>query len=325
MTREHGGDLDRAIAQYGGERRLWLDLSTGINPHAYPLPDFAPSLWTALPDQSLFDAVLDAAQRAYHTTCRGLPLAGAQQAIQLYPALIPPGQKQAAIVSPTYNEHDAQLRRHGWQVTSCRALSDLARADCAVVVNPNNPDGTFFSPDDLCALADTVGTLIIDESFCDPYPQYSVLSRQQARPDNILILRSFGKFYGIAGSRLGFIFGNDALIDIFAQAAGKWSVSGPALALGATALADIKWREAMITKLHHDAAQLDEVMCHAGHTLVGGTTLFRLYETADAAALQDRLATHHIWSRIFSYNQNWIRLGLPPEDGWERVKRALTS
>ena len=81
----------------------------------------------------------------------------------------------------------------------------------------------------------------------------------------------------------------------------------------------------MITKLHHDAAQLDEVMCHAGHTLVGGTTLFRLYETADAAALQDRLATHHIWSRIFSYNQNWIRLGLPPEDGWERVKRALTS
>lgn len=325
MKREHGGDLDRAISHYGGARHDWLDLSTGINPHAYALPELASDLWASLPDKSLFDDAERAAQMAYGTTARCVPLAGAQQAIQLYPAIVPKGKEQAHLLSPTYNEHEAQLGRHGWDVTLCDKLDDLKGADCAVVVNPNNPDGQIFAPQDLLALSDEVGTLIIDESFCDPHPEASLLSYQRAVPANVIILRSFGKFYGLAGVRLGFVCGTGADIEAMAQAAGKWNVSGPALVIGTAALHDTAWRNKMIAKLEGDAQRLDDLMCAAGLQLVGGTTLFRLYECEVASAVQDRLARHHIWSRIFSYNQKWIRLGLPEADSWDRLARALTD
>ena len=323
--REHGGDLDRAIAQYGGVRQEWLDLSTGINPHAYHVGQLADDIWSSLPDNALFEAAERAAQMAYQTTARCLPLSGAQQAIQLYPTVIAQGAKQVHILSPTYNEHEAKLQKHGWHITACRTIEALRGADCAVIVHPNNPDGAVTSPHDLLALANEVGTLIVDESFCDPHPDLSLLPYLGSQETNIIILRSFGKFYGLAGMRLGFVCGTSALVPRISDAAGKWNVSGPALALGAKALADHEWRLAMIDKLAQEAAHLDEIIGAAGFGLVGGTTLFRLYQTDDARALQVRLAKHHIWSRIFSYNPNWIRLGLPNEAGWARLQSALKS
>lgn len=323
MMREHGGDLDRAISHYGGERQSWLDLSTGINPNAYPVGEIASHLWSDLPDQALWHDVQQAAQDAYDTRIGCVPLAGAQQAIQIYPAIIPQGSQKAAIFHPTYNEHEAQLRRHGWQVTHCHKLEDMKGADCAVIVNPNNPDGRCFSPTELLALAGQVTTLVIDESFCDPYPALSVLPHLEKQAGNIIILRSFGKFYGLAGVRLGFVFGADDYLQSFANHAGKWSVSGPALSLGLAALNDRTWRNAMMAKLEQDARQLDDIVISAGPKLIGGTYLFRLYETNDAGALQNQLAKHHIWSRIFSYNKRWVRLGLPQDNDFERVKEAL--
>lgn len=323
--REHGGDLDRAIAQYGGERHEWLDLSTGINPYAYRVSQIADDIWSSLPDSLLYDEAEGAAQMAYETKARCLPLSGAQQAIQLYPAIIPQGARQAHILSPTYNEHEAQLQKHGWQITPCRTLDALRGADCAVIVHPNNPDGHMTSPHDLLALAREVGTLIVDESFCDPHPELSLLPYLGDQESNIIVLRSFGKFYGLAGMRLGFVCGTSALVQHISDAAGKWSVSGPALVLGTKALTDRDWRLAMIDKLAQESSRLDEIICSAGVGLVGGTTLFRLYEADDARAFQERLAKHHIWSRIFGYNPKWIRLGLPDEAGWARLQSALKS
>ena len=323
--REHGGDLDRAISQYGGVRHEWLDLSTGINPYAYRVSHLSDDIWSSLPDKGLYDTAERAAQMAYQTKARCLPVSGAQQAIQLYPAMIPQGAKKAHILSPTYNEHEAQLQKHGWHITPCRSLEALRGADCAVIVHPNNPDGHIWSPHDLLALANEVGTLIVDESFCDPHPELSLLPYLEGQKSNIIILRSFGKFYGLAGMRLGFVCGTSALVEQISDATGKWNVSGPALVLGATALQDHKWRLAMIDKLAQQAARLDEIIGSAGFAPVGGTTLFRLYQADDASALQDRLAKHHIWSRIFSYNPHWIRLGLPDDAGWARLRSALTS
>lgn len=323
MMREHGGDLDRAIAHFGGDRQTWLDLSTGINPHAYPIGDIANHLWCDLPDQALFDEVHLAAQTAYQTSIRCVSLSGAQQAIQIYPSIIPAGAKKAAILHPTYNEHEAQLRRQGWDILLCKSLNDMRGADCAVIVNPNNPDGQSFAPQDLLTLAKHVSTLIIDESFCDPYSDLSVLPLLDGQKDNIIILRSFGKFYGLAGMRLGFVFGADSYLDAFSNAAGKWSVSGPALSLGASALRDHNWRFSMTAKLAQDALRLDDVMIKAGLHLVGGTSLFRLYKTDNAQALQIQLAKHHIWTRIFSYDKSWIRIGLPQHKGWDKLTAAL--
>lgn len=321
--REHGGDLDRAISLYGGTRQSWLDLSTGINPHAYHLPDIAQDCWANLPDHALFETAERAAQKAYNTDARCVPLAGAQQAIQLYPSLVPKGGNDARLLNPTYNEHEAQLKRHGWQVSLCENLDDLRGADCAVVVNPNNPDGQVFSPQQLATLGDEVGTLIIDESFCDPHPEASLLPRLDKQMRNCIILRSFGKFYGLAGMRLGFVCGTGPMIEAMADGAGKWNVSGPALVVGSAALQDVTWRDEMISRLAQEANQLDDIVCAQGLTLVGGTTLFRLYEADDARAIQDQLAKNHIWSRIFSYNPKWIRLGLPDAIGWARLEDAL--
>ncbi len=64
-------------------------------------------------------------------------------------------------------------------------------------------------------------------------------------------------------------------------------------------------------------------MVTAGATLVGGTSLFRLYDMADATEWQTRLAKHHIWSRVFPYNPRWLRLGLPATNRWSQLEAAL--
>ena len=326
-TTEHGGDLDRAISQFGGQRVDWLDLSTGINPHAYTLPPIDNSLWTDLPDKGLQQDVEAAAAAAYHTTRPCLALAGAQQAIQLYPALFARHKagRQARVLHPSYNEHERQLLRQNWQVERVLETDQLAGADLAVVVNPNNPDGRQCRPEQLFSLAEQVGVLVIDESFCDPLPHLSVCPHITSQHDNILVLRSFGKFYGLAGLRLGFAVGPQACLDGLADMMGSWAVSGPALAVGKAALTDKKWAADMTAQLAAEAEQLDRLVHAAGWQIVGGTSLYRLCQMKDAAAWQDHLAGHHIWTRAFSYNANWLRLGLPPQTGWARLEQALSG
>ena len=326
-TTEHGGDLDRAITRFGGQRADWLDLSTGINPHAYPLPQIDNSLWTDLPDKGLKQDVEAAAAAAYNTTRPCLALAGVQQAIQLYPALFARyiTGRRARLLHPSYNEHERQLLRQNWTVERVCSTDQLAGADLVVLVNPNNPDGRRSRPEQLLSLAEQVGVLVIDESFCDPLPHLSICPHLTTQHDNILVLRSFGKFYGLAGLRLGFGVGAQSYLDDLAEMMGTWAVSGPALAVGRFALTDRIWTTQMTTQLVTESVQLDQLATVAGWQIVGGTSLYRLYQMGDAAAWQDHLAIHQIWVRAFSYNANWLRLGLPPQTGWARLEQALRA
>ncbi len=140
-----------------------------------------------------------------------------------------------------------------------------------------------------------------------------------------LILKSFGKFWGLAGLRLGFAIGAPDLIARLAARLGPWAVSGPALAIGRVALRDTAWAQDTRARLVKDAARLDGVVARAGADIVGGTPLFRLYDVEDAQAFQGRLARHRIWSRIFPYSHRWVRLGLPPEDEWARIEAAIDT
>ena len=320
--RDHGGNLDGAIARFGGGAEDWIDLSTGINRVSYPLPALSHAAWTALPTQSAQARLCDAAAAAYGTEAAILPVAGAQAAIQMIPRLGPPGR--ARVLAPTYNEHAAALRSAGWQVEEVADAEALGGADLAVVVNPNNPDGRHLAPDDLLALAPRVGRLIVDESFADPYPGMSVASK--AGQQGVFVLRSFGKFYGLAGLRLGFALGADADIAALSEMAGPWPVSGAAIEVGAAALADRQWAEDTTTRLMAETVRLDALAEAAGWACKGGTALFRLYDTGDAAAAQGRLARARIWSRIFPYSAGWLRLGLPGDEGeWARLADALTA
>ncbi|SEH59787.1 threonine-phosphate decarboxylase CobD [Paracoccus alkenifer] len=313
--RDHGGNLDAARERYGeGD---WIDLSTGINRVPYPLPAIPAVAWTALPDRAAMAGLIGAAQAAYATGAEVLPVAGAQAAIQMIPRAFPAGL--ARVLGPTYNEHAAALRGAGWRVEEVGEISALGGADLAVVVNPNNPDGSCHAPEALRRLAGQVGRLVVDESFADPVPELSLVSD----PGRALVLRSFGKFYGLAGVRLGFVLGDEAAIAALATLAGPWPVSGPAIAIGCAALADRGWAAASIARLQDDAGRLDGLAAGAGWRLVGGGHLFRLYDTPDAAAAQESLARRHIWSRIFPWHERWLRLGLPAPGEWARIEAAL--
>ncbi|MEL6888754.1 MAG: threonine-phosphate decarboxylase [Pseudomonadota bacterium] len=308
--RDHGGGLDAAIERFGGRRDGWIDLSTGINPVPYAFTRPAAAAWNALPDEGAQRALCDAARRFWKVpdSASILPVPGASAAIAQIPRLRALGM--AVIPGPTYNEHAAAFRAHGW------AVSEQGTATNAqVLVHPNNPTGQFWSPDDV------KGALtIIDESFCDIAPGRSLVAT--AGPDT-LVLKSFGKFWGLAGLRLGFVIGAHTHLDRLAEWLGPWPVSGVALDIGRQALDDPAWAQATRARLTRDTDRLDRLMTAAGARVEGGTTLFRLYHVDAAAAWQTRLARHHIWSRTFPYSDHWLRLGLPGPDGWDQLDSAL--
>lgn len=321
--RDHGGNLDVVMRTYGGALGEWVDLSTGINPVAYPVPKITSDAWAALPRKTDMQRLLDIAATAYDTKASLAAFAGAQGAIQAIGFVMPAGN--ARVLSPTYNEHAAALRTCGWRVTEVLHLQELEGAGLAVVVNPNNPDGACYPPEVLRWLAGKVGLLVVDESFVDVQDDLS-LAPVLDKLSNVIVLRSFGKFYGLAGIRLGFALGNAALVARLRELAGPWPVSGPAIEVACQALADRAWKIRTLERLKHDARHLDALALKTGWSLVGGTALFRTYETPDAACVQSNLARQRIWTRIFPYNPRWIRLGLPRDaKQWEMLGLALDA
>lgn len=318
MTLDHGGNLGAAIAQYGGAAADWLDLSTGINPCGYPLPPLSPTTWTRLPEVEA-GARLDAAARAHWRIPDGAGLTaapGASALIRVAPRLAP--AREVAIPGPTYNEHAAAFAAEGWRVVDRPGPGTTA----AVIVNPNNPDGRRWTPDELTTLAEALPLLVVDESFGDPFPELSLAPR--AGREGLVVLRSFGKFWGLAGLRLGFAITGPRTAKRLGGLLGPWAVSGPALEIGAHALADRDWAHATRDRLHSEAERLAALGARAGWRPVGGAALFLTFETPDAEAAQAQLARHRIWSRIFPYSERWLRLGLPGDPaGWARLEAAL--
>ena len=308
QKKDHGGGLDAATRQFGGIRADWIDLSTGINPLPYDATAISPDAWTALPDQAAADALIDAARAFWNIpdTAAVLAAPGASSLIANMPRLAATGA--VSISGPTYNEHAAAFEQAGWDMDG--------PATAQVVVHPNNPDGRIWQIDQI-----TAPLRIIDESFCDVTPAQSLI--QHASEPGTVILKSFGKFWGLAGLRLGFAIGDPILIDRLKTMLGPWPVSGPALEIGAQALNDPEWAAQTRARLEKDATKLDQLMVAKGATVVGGTTLFRLYDVDDAAMWQDQLAQSQIWSRIFPYSSRWLRLGLPHPMDWSRLKEAL--
>ncbi|XDA99165.1 threonine-phosphate decarboxylase [Sulfitobacter sp. LCG007] len=308
--RDHGGGLDVAVLRFGGVRSDWCDLSTGINPQPYPVPPMTPDAWSALPDADAMSRLIRAARAYWSVPDQAAVLAapGASVLIAQIPLLADPGT--VSIRAPTYNEHAAAFSAAGWEVTAGSA------GDAQVLVHPNNPDGRLSSPRDLRA-----PICIVDESFCDILPGASMMPA--ARRPGVLILKSFGKFWGLAGLRLGFAIGDPGLVAMLSERIGPWAVSGPALETGAAALEDPAWSAETRLRLAKDSTRLDGLMRRAGAHLQGGTPLFRLYDVPDASEWQEQLASHRIWSRIFPYSDRWLRLGLPHPDRWAHLEAAL--
>ncbi|MEF2550776.1 threonine-phosphate decarboxylase CobD [Aurantimonas sp. A2-1-M11] len=322
----HGGALDAAIARHGGSRADWLDLSTGINPSPPRLPDLDPALWQRLPEAALEARALAAARHCYGAPAgAGLVAApGTQALIAALPHLFAPAD--IAILTPTYSEHALTFASAGHRVSGFERLEAVPTdAQIVVVVNPNNPDGRVFEPADLLALADrpaaSGGLLIVDEAFADVAPSRSLASATGR--DGLLVYRSFGKFFGLAGLRLGFALTAPALATRLAERLGTWAVSGPALAVGATLLGDASVVDQIRTDILRQHELLRTALDGAGLPLVGGTALFTTVSHPSAHALFAALCRRQILVRPFTAPREWLRFGNPADA--QQARRLETA
>lgn len=326
---QHGGDLEAATAAYGAPKDGWLDLSTGINPAPYPLPLVPDEAWTRLPSAGALYALVERARAAYGVpdTAAFAAAPGAQSLLSLLPRTVDPGRR-VAVVSPTYGELARSWALAGHEVREVPTLPKAEGLDIVAVCNPDNPTGRVHDAGELMALADDIGlrggTLVVDESFVDPVPAQS-LARESPHPA-LVVIRSFGKFYGHAGIRLGFAFGARRLVTRLEAALGPWPVSGPAIAVGLAALADDGWARRTRHQLVERAHQLDDLLTDHGFSSVGGTPLFRLVSSPHARRVHERLAREGIWTRAFPYAPQWLRFGLPATDAdFGFLKRVLAA
>ena len=328
---EHGGRLRRAAQHYGIAVADWVDLSTGINPNAYPAPAVPASAWQRLPED---DDGLDAAAAAYYGSSALLAVAGSQPAIQALPAVL--SGARVSLLAPSYAEH-----AHAWRTRAPHffaADADAAEtaeaavdaSDIVVLVQPNNPTGALFARSRLldwhARLARRGGWLVVDEAFIDPTPDASLAP--MAGADGLVVLRSLGKFFGLAGARVGFVLAPAAVRAQLAEQLGPWTISGPARHVARSALADVAWQADARAQLRRDGQRLAQLLRRAGLGGCTGTCLFQwiaLPELPAAAALHHALAQRGILTRLFTHPPA-LRFGLPPDEaGWSRLEQALAA
>jgi cobalamin biosynthetic protein CobC len=317
----HGGNLEAATLRFGNPPDGWLDLSTGINPLAYPVSDLPEACWTRLPSSD--KRLREVAASAYKAPSPGLivPAPGTQALIKRLPELFS-HRREVAIFSPTYAEHAYAWKACGHEVREVRAVEEVSEAAIAVIVNPNNPTGRIFSPAKLLDLSQRLDLLVVDEAFADIAPELSIASEVADR--NIVVLRSFGKFFGLAGLRLGFAIANKTISERLREKLGPWAVSGAAIEIGVQALSDQPWIATTRTRLAQGQKRLDKLLISYGLKILGGTELFRLAEQADAQGVYEKLGNAGILVRPFAEHPTWLRFGLPgPETDWLRLENAL--
>jgi len=325
----HGGDLDAARKLFPGAPEPFLDLSTGINPNSYPVPQLPSDVFAKLPEPGALAALAAIAAKAYGAPSSAHVVAGSGSQILVAQASFLLARGRAAVLAPTYAEHGRVAELAGHNVVEVAEVGQLADARIAIVVNPNNPDGRIIAKDALLSLADRLrrrgGLLLVDEAFMDVGPEGASLG-DQVECGNIVVLRSFGKFYGLAGLRLSFAIAAPNIAARIAAALGPWPVSSAALVIGTAALADTQWKERTRIMLGEAALKLDTCLAKAGLEVMGGTSLFRLVRTKEAARLFQSLGQAGIMVRRFAEHPIWLRFGLPGgESEWRRLETALAS
>ena len=322
----HGGDLDAARRRFSGAPEPWIDLSTGINPVPWPVPSLNGAVWSRLPQASDELALREAAARRYGVGYveRVVAAPGTQALIQIVPRLRP--ASRVAIVGPTYGEHVQCWRREGHAVSEVATISSARDADVIVLVNPDNPTGRVIGREELTRLGSELaargGLLVVDEAFADALADD--VSVAGAGGEATIVLRSFGKIYGLAGVRLGFAIAPPELAKRLVAWLGPWAVSGPALKIGRCALADEAWLTTTRERLASDARRLDSMLVTAGGSVLGGTPLFRLVAFEHAWDVAANLGRRGIHVRQFQHQPTWLRFGLPgAESEWTRLGAAL--
>ncbi len=289
------------------------------------MPPIPATVWQRLPEA---EDGLEKAAAAYYGTSHLLPVAGSQAAIQALPLLREPGP--VGVLHPGYAEHTHAWQRAGHEVEALatEALNEAVdRLDTLVLIHPNNPTGQRFEPATLldwrARLAARGGWLVLDEAFMDATPEDS-LAGQIGLP-GLIVLRSLGKFFGLAGARVGFTLAEPVVLGRLREALGPWTVSGPARWVAAQALQDRAWQEQMRVELLRSGKRLADLLKRQGLPVAGGAGLFQWVPLPEAAFWQEALARRGILVRRFT-DPPGLRFGLPGmESAWRRLELALAG
>jgi len=320
---EHGGQLRAAAARYGIPLAGWMDLSTGINPFPFTPPPVPLNAWSRLPEEQ--DGLEEAAA-SYYGTQNILPVAGTQAAIQLLPRLRSPCR--VGVPHPGYAEHAHAWRsaRHAVkELCADEIAAQVGNLDVLVLMQPNNPTGGLFAGENLlhwhAVLSARGGWLIVDEAFIEAGTAQSMM--QAAMPQGLIVLRSMGKFFGLAGARAGFVAAHATLLASLRETLGPWCVAGPARYVTRTALLDLAWQQATKKRLRQDGQRLAQLLRDADLPPTGGCGLFQWVQTGRAQIIHQQLAQCGILTRYFAEPSS-LRFGLPCcEADWLRLTAVL--
>jgi cobalamin biosynthesis protein CobC len=305
----HGGRLAAARKRWPDVPQPWLDLSTGINPHSWPVARAGPIDWHRLPDEEALAGLEASAAATFGVSADSVcAMPGSEIALRLISTLDLPTPHR--FVAPGYRTH-AEVFGDG-EATAPDAVTAIADGTL-LLARPSNPQG------DLWSLPEAGVRLIIDEAFADAMPRLRFSPDREA-----IVLRSFGKFFGLAGVRLGFVVAPIEDLKQLRRGLGSWPVSSAALAIGTAAYQDHAWQSAMRERLAEEARALDRVLTRHGLCPEGTCPLFRLVRTPDAGRLFEQLARQGILTRPFDHASDWLRLGLPGSvEALDRLDRAL--
>lgn len=306
---KHGGQLIKASQKYGIPLEDWLDLSTGINPVSYPVKNIPASVLNQLPEND--DRLIHAA-KAYYKTQNVLTVSGSQWAIEQLPFLFP--ISRVGVINPSYYEHALQWQKAGHQIIEIiegevdNCLSDI---DILIIINPNNPTGKFFSKKQLLSWHDSLqkkgGTLIIDEAFMDITPNKSLVSDNML--ESLIILRSIGKFFGLAGIRIGFVIAEPKFLLRLKKCQGLWAISNTSAWIAEQALRDLVWQKKMRLQLPVMRKKTVKWLESIGLRVSCATDLFIYVQTEEAEKIYLSLAKLGVLVRYFE-EDNSLRFGL---------------
>lgn len=321
---EHGGNIKFAALRYGIPIEFWLDLSTGINPTPYPVPTIPSNAWQCLPEDkdSLIEAACD-----YYGCQYLLPTAGSQAALQILPRLRAPCR--VAMPKVMYLEHVYAWQNNGHTVyffEDSPSNEQLEQVDVVLVCNPNNPTGKRFSKSQLLLwhqqLTSRGAWLIIDEAFMDTNPNDSIAS--ETHLEGLFVLRSLGKFFGLAGARVGFLLANKSILASVQEMLGPWSIAGPSRFIACQALDNHTWQLETRKELASNSKQLKKLLQQYGLAPQGGTDLFQFVASTKAVGIHEALAQQGVWVRLFK-EASAIRFGLPSKGCWDKLEQALKA
>lgn len=350
MATLHGGQLSRVAKQYQIPEQEWLDLSTGIAPFSYPIPKIPTHIWQNLP--TITDSLVNAA-KAYYQAPYCWPLAGSQQLIEKLPELwnckvaelnnIPLKEKHAYLPKVGYKEHQQAWSKAGYRLHFYQQSlpCDIQQNSVVVVINPNNPLTDAFTIDqlkqcqELCTQQQAL--LIIDEAFADIFePEFSFIyhltdlndiTYQEHRLDqiseNVIVLRSVGKFFGLAGLRIGFVCSSQEWCQTVQENIGPWSINGPALFITEQVLKDKTWQVTQKMRLQQQSKVMRSILeTHFVGARIEANALFITVFLNQAADVYHQLCEQGIYVRLTDENDS-LRFGIANETQLKKLQLAL--